>query len=254
LRVSPEALRYPLRYWLEGVFGYRDATSGMRNQAMLTIATRTGIPVRESFDLGGVMPQILAACERDDDLFLDVVDATLDVLGGGGTLVPVLHAASSVWTVADGGKGLERRVDTTAVEALAVAVAPADAASAELQEAWTKVYGRTPDPSDAWDHAIKAVEHVLIPIVVPNNQRATLGTVLGQISSQPGQRTFLLNSSSSTVDGIGTLEAMLRLLWPNPDRHGGPAGASRTPTLKEAEAVVQLAVLVVQWTRSSVVA
>jgi hypothetical protein len=41
---------------------------------------------------------------------------------------------------------------------------------------------------------------------------------------------------------------MLRLLWPNPDRHGSPQNR-RTPTLQEAQAVVHLAVTIVQWGR-----
>jgi hypothetical protein len=47
--------------------------------------------------------------------------------------------------------------------------------------------------------------------------------------------------------GVQTLLAMLQLMWPNPDRHGGPNG--RTPTIEEARAVVQLAVTIVQWGR-----
>jgi hypothetical protein len=43
------------------------------------------------------------------------------------------------------------------------AVAPQDVAGNELQEAWARALGRHPDASDAWDHAIKAVEAVLIP-------------------------------------------------------------------------------------------
>lgn len=248
----PPGLAYPLRYWLEGVFGYR-SVQGMRTQDMLNVALRAGIPLRESYG-GGVMPQILAACERDQDVFLDVVDGTLAVIGGGAVLADVLTAGNSVWEIAPGGKALQRRVDETAARAFGSAVTPADAASAELQEAWTKVYGRTPDPSDAWDHAIKAVESVLIPMVVGNNPKATLSHVLGEMKAQPSRRTFALESSSTTTDGVGTLEAMLRLIWPNPDRHGGGTGVSRQPSLEEAEAVVHLAVLVVQWVRSGVVA
>jgi len=41
---------------------------------------------------------------------------------------------------------------------------------------------------------------------------------------------------------------MLRLMWPNPDRHGGES--SRQPSLVEAQAVVHPAVTIVQWARS----
>jgi hypothetical protein len=34
-----------------------------------------------------------------------------------------------------------------------------------LVVAWTKAYGREPDASDASDHAVKAVEALLLPVV-----------------------------------------------------------------------------------------
>jgi hypothetical protein len=43
---------------------------------------------------------------------------------------------------------------------------------------------------------------------------------------------------------------MIRLIWPNPDRHGNP-NVRREPTLQEARAVVNLAVTLVQWGRDS---
>jgi hypothetical protein len=53
------------------------------------------------------------------------------------------------------------------------AIAAADEAASELREAWANAFGRNGDPSDAWDHAIKAVEDVLIPEMMPNNTKAT---------------------------------------------------------------------------------
>jgi len=47
---------------------------------------------------------------------------------------------------------------------------------------------------------------------------------------------------------VAPLVSMLRLMWPNPDRHGGES--SRQPSLVEAQAVVHPAVTIVQWARS----
>ncbi len=127
-------------------------------------------------------------------------------------------------------------------------MAPGDQASAELVEAWAKAYGLAPDPSDAWDHAIKAVEAVLIPIVVPAKAKATLGDVLGALKANPKGWTFVLATSSSSLSNVETVEGLLRMMWPNPDRHGGGT-LTRAPSLTEAEAVVQIAVTVVTWGR-----
>lgn len=248
----PGRLQYPLRHWLEGAFGYR-SKGGMRESLMMAVAMAADIPVHETYDVGGIMHQILNACARDEELFLDVIDATL-ALRSPSAKAPELERAlklgGSVWTVADDGKGLQRRVDESAAAAMAQAASPADSASEELSTAWTAIYGREPDPSDAWDHAIKAVEAVLIPLVVPKKKKATLGDVVGQLSANPSGWKLSL-SSSGTVGSVGTLESVLRLMWPNPDRHGG-GGSTRVPSQAEGEAVVQLAVLVVQWCRSGV--
>jgi hypothetical protein len=121
------------------------------------------------------------------------------------------------------------------------AAAPADVASAELSEAWGKAYGLRPDASDAWDHSIKAVEALLVPLVVPNKAKPNLGDALGQMKANPAFFTF---GPVASAEGV---EKALRLLWPNPDRHAG--AERRSPTIEEARGIVHLAVAVVQWLR-----
>ena len=142
-----------------------------------------------------------------------------------------------------------RRVDPTAAKAFEDASLPSDVASAELHDAWIAAYGRNPDPSDAWDHSIKAVEAVLIPVVVPAKAKATLGDVVGSLDSQGSLWQLVLHGHDGSKSAV-PLVTMLRLIWPNPDRHG--SDASRKPSLGEAQAVVNLAVTVVQWTRIGV--
>ena len=74
----------------------------------------------------------------------------------------ILEQGDSIWRATE--RGIELRVDPTVVAAFEEATAQPDAVSEQLAEAWTQAYGRQPDPSDAWDHAIKAVEATLIPI------------------------------------------------------------------------------------------
>jgi hypothetical protein len=109
------------------------------------------------------------------------------------------------------GRRLVRRVDATASAAFEQAKSPADTASEELDEAWQRAYGREPDPSDAWDHAIKAVEAVLIPIVVPNQAKPTLGHVVSHLDRH-GLLWKLLLPGPNDDYSVEPLVAMLRLL------------------------------------------
>lgn len=155
----------------------------------------------------------------------------------------------SVWTVSDTPRRLERRVSDEEHELYTGATSPADDASDQLREAWAKVYGRNPDPSDAWDHAIKAVEFLLHPVVSPSNNKATLGSMLADLTKKPEKWTLLLTTSSPQIGEVEVLAGMLRLMWGNPDRHGSGTGYYRNPTPEEAEQIVGMAVLMVSWLR-----
>ena len=106
-------------------------------------------------------------------------------------------------------------MDATASAAFRKTTAPGDAASEELGDAWQKAYGRNPDPSDAWDHAIKAVEAILIPIVVPNQAKPTLGHVIGHLDTQ-GHLWKLLLPGPGEDFSVDPLVAMLGLMSPGP--------------------------------------
>jgi hypothetical protein len=96
-----------------------------------------------------------------------------------------------------------------------------DEVSKELSEAWSNAFGRDGNPSDAWDHAIKAVEDVLIPEVMPKKIKATLGTVLGELTGQNRTQWKLVLPGNNQDHDVAHLVGMLRLVWPNHDRHGG---------------------------------
>ena len=191
----------------------------------------------------------------DPERFLDALDMGLhliDVFSAARSLDHVLADGGSAWTVAADRKSLQRRVPLPESEDYETAVDPEDQASEELKRAWAKVYGRNPDASYAWNHAIKAVEHILKPIVTPNNPTATLGHGLGQLRSQSPLYDLVLRDNGATpaVIPLDAFEKILHMIWPNPDRHG--SSEQRAPTQQEAQAVVQLAVLVVQWGRTGI--
>lgn len=220
----------------------------MHNGLMAQVASACRIPVMRTHEIGGISNQIFAAIERDEDLYLDCVDATLQVADRPNAtgLSTALQVGGSVWKVRADSRGLERRVPEATAEAYGRAVAACDPVADELKKAWGAVFGRSPDPSDAWDHAIKAVEELLIPIVVPKVSKPNLGAVAGEIKANPERWTFGLQSNSGRGNGE-TLEGLMRHIWPNPDRHGG--GTKRAPTQDEAEAAVVIAVAIVNLCR-----
>jgi hypothetical protein len=192
---------------------------------------------------------IIGYAADDAELFLDLLHYTLKLPLGTTTawkrLEVLLFLGSSAWRATE--NGLERRVDPMALEAFNVATATRDAASDELVEAWTNAYGRTANGSDAWDHAIKACEAILIPVVVPKQTKATLGHVVQHLRTQ-GKLWKLVVAGPETNYDVAPFVGMLDVIWTNPDRHADPKDR-RLPTLEEARAVVQLAVTIVQWAR-----
>lgn len=248
----PDHLQGLLHDWTVKHLGLRESSGAVeldgRLQILQALAARYRVKVPWDHDpLMVIVNQIY----ENPEIFLEIVDAHLQTMKGGSERLDMYFTiGGSAWEVIDEPlPHLERRVSAEQRALYAAATTPVDDATEQLREAWAKVYGRGPDPSDAWDHAIKAVEILLQPIASPANDKATLGSMLAALEAKPEKWTLTLASSSKTVGPVGTFTAMLRLIWPNPDRHGSGSGSSRTPTREEAEQVVGLAVLVVSWLR-----
>ncbi|MFW8624832.1 hypothetical protein ACOI1A_12920 [Corynebacterium glutamicum] len=216
----------------------------MKTNMMLEVTLRARVPVKPGLSETKLMNELITRCLRDEELFLDVVDATLSLAPEqNSALTDIFLNAGSAWSVSPQGNSLTRRVDATAQRQIEMIVSFRDDSSVELGEAWECAYGRSPNPSDVWDHSIKAIEAALWPIVLPQNPKATLGTIEKALHDKPSKWTFGLKSNS--IGGIESLHALLKMVWPNPDRHG--TGESRTPTQNEAEAVLHTAITIVQW-------
>ncbi|MGH3219635.1 MAG: hypothetical protein ACRDPY_13160 [Streptosporangiaceae bacterium] len=246
----PDHLYQPLREWVAHTFGgnpgsLADAEGG---PLLSSAIRRMVIPPRgHSLTVRSVTESFYP---YEPDAMLDVVDAVLHLKevdsSARKALDNVLLLGGSVWRVDPDGHRLTRRVDTTATASFVEATLPSDMASVELKKAWTAAYGRSPNASDAWDHSIKAVEASLIPVVTPNKTKATLGDVVGILNSQGSIWKLGLHGHDGS-QSVDPMVAMLRLIWPNPDRHG--SDASREPSLAEAQGVIHLAISVVQLAR-----
>ncbi|MGW2463258.1 hypothetical protein ACWC2M_30285 [Streptomyces sp. NPDC001761] len=193
---------------------------------------------------------------------LDVVDEVLHTRAGDEWAIMLLSGmlddAGSAYRVNEAADGLEERVTPAVRDAVQqtitdVAAGPgAGSAAHHLTAAWQAAYGRGPDPVRAYSEAIKAVECAAHAVIQPNNARATLGTMLGEIRN--ARHKFSAAIPSPAGDPIAPAEAMMRALWEGQTSRHGAQTATVPETLDAARAGVHLAAALVQWFVSGAVA
>jgi hypothetical protein len=179
--------------------------------------------------------------ELTDDELLDLADWIIhrNNSSAANALGYVLEAGSSAWTIGtrQENKGLVRRMPVSVQEAVESTLR-AGAPGKLLGEAWAAAYGRVPDPEEAYEKAIKAVEEASAFTVTPKNSGATLGTLFRDMKAQ----AWTLDLPGRSADVV---VPMVEALWTGQEsRHGG--NGYRRPTQAEAETAVTLAVALVQ--------
>jgi hypothetical protein len=201
-------------------------------------------------------------------MFLDALDAAVrwsrwgrSILAGGrrrgdpfgdpNNLEQILAAANSAWRVNTDWRGLERRVNPTVTQAVTTTIHNADAeAAGHLAAAWDAAYGRHPDPDRAYAEAVKAVEAVACPTVLPASTTATLGTVRDHLRDATAKWKLVLPGKEGTPGEVTPVVAMMTALWEGQrSRHAGTP-TSRRQDQAEAEAAIHLAATLVQWLSS----
>jgi hypothetical protein len=261
----PDHLDIPLRDWLRGMLldGQHAERVGLR------LRLRTGL---DEYGLNRLSMLDTLTQKVDGTTLLRAVDAALylhpawaftdahpsspearlqELLVKSITsLHELLLDAGSAYRLAPNGQGLQQRVDATATAAADLARESArqagrPEAARDLADAWAAVYGLHPNPSEAYRLAIRAVEDAAVPVVTPQNARATLGTVLAHLRDTPAR--WQLSITAPTGTGVDPLVGMLTLLWTGQsDRHAGQADLTRVDQ-GAAEMAVHLAATLVQW-------
>lgn len=192
---------------------------------------------------------------RDGELGLEVLNFLLSRLGYDprnlvSQLEITLSEGGSAWKVAQVGDAarLERRVDDTVRKQYDEAAASAAPSTAEhLRSAWRYLYGRNPDPSEAYDLAVKAVETVVAPVIVPDDPRPTLGKAKNAL--RDGMHNFEMEwASQQDQTGLDTVLRMMESLWTGQhDRHGKADSSEPTSVSnEEAQAAVHVAISLIQ--------
>ncbi|NVJ09625.1 hypothetical protein HUW63_30930 [Myxococcus sp. AM001] len=225
---------------------------------------------RYNFSVEGELPVVLKRLKlqyrEKSDFGLDLADYIIThghnrkTLAG--SLERLLKEAGSAWTVAESGEmwngatfQLQRRVSEPVAEAAKRVIDSAGRAGEHLRNAWSLVYGRSPDANAAYLEAVKAAEAAMVPVVSPNNAQATLGTMLGDMKAAPGKFSVELVSLDSSSVPFDVVLGMSRILWKSqPSRHGTPEERPHSNvTIKAAEGAIHLAVALVQWFAGGVV-
>jgi len=246
------ALEQELRRWLAGVLH-------LGGDLASNLAMALNVPTGDDSDFSG----ILAYDTPPTELYV-VVDGALQLrhVPRGVTSIDtreldelgrMLHYGRSIYRVNDDGDGLVYRVDPTAEQAFQETAAAAEPTTAALlRAAWQHAYKPDPDATTAYREAVRAVEQVACPLVLPNSQKPTLGTVIAHLRDAEHKWELALVDTTDAPASIEPLVSLLDQLWQGQrSRHGGGSN-SRDQRPEEAEAAVHLAVLAVQWLNTGV--
>jgi hypothetical protein len=148
---------------------------------------------------------------------------------------------------------LQRRTTIAASAAVSVQTATGDDPGKHLDEAWKAAFGRDPRPSVAYSEAVKAVEAAAIPLISPKHSAATLGTVLGELRSNPKKYAAVFETDAvldrdTMLSPVETITVMADLLWRNQGERHAPIVPTTQP---QAELAVHIALTLVQAFRAA---
>ena len=216
----PPHLDKPLRQWVLGIIGAR----GVFDELADTPAAK-GVALRLRLDSGG-RKYVEAVLSVPPTELLKVVNATLQLVPEAtrdwrvlSELEEILVYGGSAYMLDGNSKQLIRRVEETAIAAHDRATrSTSQEASGHLKAAWLSAYGIEPDPDQAYDEAVRAVEASACPIICPKSDgRRTLGTAIAVLKNDLNSKSPKWSLALPKVNGdpadLGKVIAMLDLLW-----------------------------------------
>lgn len=267
---SYDALHEGVPAWLvssllEFVVGSLSIVSGRglegNRQKLQEVERKLRVPLDWSEGANSALSSIRRNVDNRE-YFLDLVDLLLWNLspyvaaGVADDVERRFKEGGSAWSVSrsdDDHFQLMRRLDETVVASAKVVMSASGRAGKHLAKAWTEVYGRHPDASTAYREAVRAVEAIAGPIILPNDPKATLGMMIAAMRDAPQKWQVVLQPSSG--DAVLMVMETMRLLWISQlDRHGtADESIPLHVSVEEAEAAVHLAVTLVHWFHSGAI-
>jgi hypothetical protein len=252
----PGWLAQPLVTWMQPTFiaGQRDYMGNLvfQRQALMELQVELHRPLDWSVDDEWAYKSMISLMSADHDFFVNVIDWCAGRCNDSRRLAElnaILTNGASAYKVGldqDERGELQDRIAPTAERAVQQAAAPGTAAERHLRGAWSSIYGRSKNPGHGYREAIKAIECVASPVVIPADPSPTLGKVISALKAKPEKWTSVFTPPAG-VDPIQAVISDLELLWKSQDdRHGIPGStAPITVTQSEAEAAVHLAAALV---------
>jgi len=255
----PSWLKQSLIDWLNAHFLF-ELVSGVRmpNDEVLHRVERN-LRVTLSWNAGvvGAHISLLGLCEKNPQLFLDVLDLALRYLGRIGTMTEaikglnnMLRESGSAWMVAPDRQALVQRVPDEVAAAARLAIQSWPRAGHHLGEAWRKIFGREPDPSGGYHEAVKAVEVAVCPVIIPKHPKPTLGVAIAALRDAPlGKFATVFEDTVPGIKPLDAIRGLMNLVWTNEvDRHGtDDESVPLHVSPDQAEAALFAAVTLVQW-------
>ena len=168
----------------------------------------------------------------------------------------ILLSGHAAWTISEpegGRRRIVRRLPEGVAESVRDVASKSDLAGRHLTKAWNNAYGLEADPSVAYSSAIKAVETLACPMILPASPTATLGTAIRTLDDQHNTSTkstwtFTIENPKDAAESVNSVISMMKLLWHGQvDRHGSDASVFKDATIDQARAAVLLAATLVGW-------
>ncbi len=246
----PRHLATPLWSWIKGQLD-------VERLWIIAIHLRLSISDPRDYFHGLELPiaELSTLVDEQPTLMLDLIEELLpltgNTYGAAANLEAVLAIGNSAYAVRSDNKGLEMRVLPEAKLNVEKAVAAADkkgSVGEHLTNAWNAAYGRTPDPVKAYSEAIKAVEGAAAPVISPNDLKATLGKLIGQLNTHASAYQLAVSNAA-----VSTVVANMQLLWAGQTSRHGQVGPTVLETVDAAQAAVHLSATLAQWFQSGAI-